>query len=284
MSGVFKAIGKVFKKVFNFVKKAAPIILGVAAIVLTAGAASPALAGALSQITGLSTTTLSGGVSGLVSSAVGATGLSGTAATVLTGAVTKAAYGSAIGLVTGGAKGAAQGAEIGAALGATTGLLNAATGGAAAGVGAGEVANAGGVPGVQLDASGALQRVPAAAATAQPTGLLSGVGNFVNNNPIVAGKIIEGVGSGIGNYATAKSAEQEAQRQRDYISGNYAVVPPPNANVAAPSATPNLRPTFQAPTGAPGTPVAQQQTGGRYWWDPQQGKIVWLPATPVAAA
>lgn len=111
MSGISKGLGK-------FGKILVPV-LGIAAIVFTAGAALPAVGALIGA----------GGFGSAVAGGVASLGLTGTVASALTGAVTYAGYGAAAGaltsLVSGGkwAKGAQQGALIGAATGGVMGGL-----------------------------------------------------------------------------------------------------------------------------------------------------------------
>lgn len=103
MSGVFKAIGKVFKSVVNVVKKIALPALMIGAVVLTGGAAL--------------------GLLPAVGTMIGGLGLSAGLTTVLTGAITYGALGAGIGGLTA----AISGKNI--LKGATTGFIGGAIGG-----------------------------------------------------------------------------------------------------------------------------------------------------------
>lgn len=111
MSGVFKAIGRVFKAVVKTVIKIAPYALAAAAVVFTAGAALGVLPA------------FGAAVGGVVSSL----GLSAAVTGALTGAITSAGFGAAIGFVTGGKKGLQKGALMGALTGGVLGFVNPAT-------------------------------------------------------------------------------------------------------------------------------------------------------------
>jgi hypothetical protein len=111
VSGVFKAIGKVFKTVAKTVVKIAPFALAAAAVVFTGGAALGILP------------TFGAAVGGLVSSL----GLSAAVTGALTGAITSAGFGAALGFVTGGKKGLQKGALMGALTGGALGAFSPAT-------------------------------------------------------------------------------------------------------------------------------------------------------------
>ena len=248
MSGVLKAVGKVFMGVAGLIKplrKALLPVMAVAAVALTGGAA-------LGVLPGLSTT-------------IGSLGLGST----LTGVLTTAAQGATMGAlgaaVTGGnvLKGATSGLLTGAALGGVNVALGAATG--AAGQAAKTAATAGGTaaPGAGLSTAGGTMANTAAntaastatqAATAAASGPLSGITNGlpylqkalaapaplvssgataggaggviggigkaiggIFSNPVTAGMALQGVGAGI-SAATQASAER---RQADQIRDNY---------------------------------------------------------------
>jgi hypothetical protein len=128
-----KWIGKKFKKV----GKIAAVVLAVAAIVFTAGAAIPAIGAIVGT----------GGFGAAVGGVVASTGLTGTAAAVATGAVTAAGYGAIIGGVTAGAtgkdvlSGMAQGAAAGAVTGGVLGGVGALGTPAAGSIGADGIPN-----------------------------------------------------------------------------------------------------------------------------------------------
>jgi hypothetical protein len=87
MSGVAKAVGKVFKAVVKVVRKVAPVVLAAAAIYFTAGAA-------------LGVSGAAGGWGAAAASMTSSMGATGTLGSVLTGAITQAGYGAAMGGVT----------------------------------------------------------------------------------------------------------------------------------------------------------------------------------------
>lgn len=117
MSGVLKALGRVFKKIAHVAKIVLPIALAAAAIVFTGGAALGILPAFSTVVGGL----------------VGGLGLSTTLAGALTGSIVSAGFGAAAGLVTGGVKGAQKGALFGAATGGVLGALSPATFGVGSG-------------------------------------------------------------------------------------------------------------------------------------------------------
>lgn len=212
MSGLFKGIGKVFKKIVKVVKKVALPALAIGAIALTGGAAL--------------------GVLPSVGSVIGGLGLGPLA----TGALTTAAQGATFGAV-GSAlmgkdplKGAVTGMGIGAGLGVAGGLAGA-TGVAGATGAAGGAGQAAQVAGdlspitVGADAQAAMSSIPAAsavgtaasapAAIASTGSVLGGIGNFVQKNPLLVGSLMQGIGSGI----MAKQAAKEDQRAYDSTLG-----------------------------------------------------------------
>lgn len=230
MSGILKAIGKAFKSVVRVVKKIALPVLAIGAVILTGGAAL--------------------GILPSVGSLAGTLGLS----PALTGILTTAARGATMGAigsaVTGGniVKGATTGFAVGGALGAAGQALNPAvrtasqvgniTGEAghtaAQGIGSGLAngggqtleqsfdATFGGTGGGAAAAAGAtnagLASLPASVPVAAGTTSSSGLFGFLNNNPMVAAGLIQGIGAGISANATAK----EARRQDEQTRANYA--------------------------------------------------------------
>lgn len=283
MSGVVKAIGKVFKAVWKVVKVVAPIVLGVAAVVFTAGAAIPALAG----------TVLGGGLGGAVSGLVGALGISttGTLGAALTGAITYAGYGAATGAITAAVTGGdvLKGAQMGALTGAATGGIGGATGilqPAAATWGPAQAipesitvtppvglnAPTGGVP-----ATPAAPGAPGATAAATPTpaqggtgGGLLGKGGWIERNPTLASSLLQGVG----NAFTKDQGEYILDREKMY-SENYRGAGGLLQNNNVPN-VPGLRPPSQAFAAARPVPTASTGAayGFEYQWDPNQGRIV----------
>lgn len=200
MSGILKSIGKVFRKI----KKFALPVLAIGAIALTGGAAL--------------------GILPAVGSTIGGLGLGSTVTAALTTAAQGATMGALTSAVTGGniMKGATTGFGIGAGLGAAGAALG---GTAMAAGGAGQAAQAAGdMSGITVGgaAQTAMSSIPAAsgvgatagtaAATGASGGLLGGVGGFINKNPIIAGTLIQGIGSGM------MAAQQAKEDQREYDS------------------------------------------------------------------
>ncbi len=257
MSGVVSAAESAFESVTESFEENPALTIGlgaltVGAVVFTGGAAL-GLGGAFA-----------GGFGGSVAQGVAALGMEGTTVgSVMTGALTSAGYGTAIGAataaVTGGdvLTGAAIGAGAGALSGGIGGLLASSggggAGGAAAGMTGGKVAaemtetamgdtTDYGVAGPQEPA------VPPAEAPSveminagyqnQPGGPgdnagpgLFGRGGWVENNPELAGNIVQGLGAGLmassreeavleAYKERSKSQERlEAQRRANYGTG-----------------------------------------------------------------
>jgi len=160
MSGVIKAVGKVFKKVIKVAKVVVPIVLAVAAVVLTVGAAIPALAG----------TVLGGGLASGVTGALATVGIN---SPFLIGAITYAGYGAAAG----GVYAAATGKKITKYMG--YGAL------AGAVVGGGAVLAGIQLPGLAAAAPGLGSAAPASLAG---PGLASGVANTAPINAVSLGE------------------------------------------------------------------------------------------------
>lgn len=239
MSKVFKKIGKVFKKVAK--STVGKIVIGalmVGAVVLTAGAAIPAVGSALGMG--------AGGIAGTL-------GLSGTLGAVVSGAVSA----GALGAVTGGIMGAATGK--GFFKGATGGfLMGAATGGLLGGISPGMMGPAG-IFGNGFSAAGAGAAAPGAGSQAAATGgallpeggvgltsgaLESAVGATVPTattatttattagsgllNSTLAPELLKVGGQIISGFAQGKAAEAEMKAKRaaereeyDRIAYNY---------------------------------------------------------------
>lgn len=250
MSGVLKKIGKVFRKVTKVIKKVALPALAIGAVVLTGGAAL--------------------GVMPALSTSLGSLGLS----QGLTAALATAAKGATMGFVTSAVtggnplKGATTGFITGGLLGAAGQVLRpaaAAAGSAASGAGAtaaGTVADtAATLPGTGATislpgvAEGAAQIAGAAApaasaaattATAGGGGLLS----FLNQNPVLAGQVLQGVGNGL--MASSQASEERKMLKR--LGANYEGFSGLNDNpVADPTAATNI---------------------GKVQFDPKTGRIV----------
>lgn len=272
MSGVAKAVGKVFSGIANVVKKVALPLLGVAAIVMTGGAA-------------LGLPALAGGFGGAVSSGLAAMGApaNGVLASVLTQAGTGAAIGGVSSLATGGdfAKGAAMGAAGGALTGGVTGLLGA-TGAAAApaatmssrslpGLGAATapaVQTGAVIPSTSLAANPGAVLAPAAAApTGGLGGVMGGLGRFISNPNVapIIGNTISGLGQGLMQGMAAKDAGEAEREEQERITQSYSIAP--SAFGAS-----------YVPTANTGNPTVEQKYGrrptSRYRYDRTRREIV----------
>jgi hypothetical protein len=302
MSGILNAIGKVFKSVVKVVKKIALPALAIGAVVLTGGAALGALPAVSSVIGGLG---LSSGVSAALTSAVtsaatgagiGALGAAVTGKNILSGAAAGAGVGALSGglLGTGGlfgakvASAAADPLSISGAAAANDAALSGLPGfGGAVGAGTGSVAST-----VAAQAAGAIPTIapvaPAAAAApgaaqigaaATRGGLLGNLGRSLTS-PTVIGQVIAGVGSGIGQATAVKDAAKAAQAERDAISSNYGVT---NGTYSGGGLlrTSSLSDGSNRPT--PTQRFDPRTYGGQYQYDQTQGRVVFVPNTPVAA-
>jgi len=160
MSGVVKAVKKVFKKVVKVAKKVAPIALAAGAIIFTGGAALG----------------LTAGWGATVSSVVGSLGGTGVLSNVLTGAITYGGYGA----LAGGAMAGLSGGDMmkGAQKGA---LVGAVSGGVASGLGFGPTATAPGAAGPAGAGAGPAGPGNAAAASGtHPASEMAGIGPQAN--------------------------------------------------------------------------------------------------------
>lgn len=232
MSGLFKSIGKIFKKVAPVLKKIVLPALAIAAVVVTGGAALGLLPGIAS-------------LGGLAAS-LGATG-------ILPGILTAAGTGATIGMLgglvtTGSLKGAIKGASMGLVTGAVTGGISGALGGgltAATGAQTGAATAAGGtgvssvadlatvnsaipdVAGHFMEATGSIgqaasgiggvggigQAVAAGAGGSGGGGILG----FLSKNPMLASGLMKGIGSALqGN----PQAQEYARRRKSYEGVN----------------------------------------------------------------
>jgi hypothetical protein len=277
MSGVAKAIGKVFKKVANVVKKVAPIALAAGAILFTGGAALG----------------LTAGFGGAIAGALGSVGISTTGAlgSILTGAVTQAGYGAAIGGVASMVGGGdfEDGAAIGAIGGAITGGLTGAVGAMGAPAAASAPSTTGAMtvsskglpaagmpmarPAGLMAATSAAPATVAAPAVAAPAGLASaapaagkGFWDFVNT-PAVASTIAgaaQGALSGMGEGDD--STEQQIawnREQQDRVTSSYDIDPGAlDSGASAVSSVDKAR-TTSIPRRA------------RARWSPEAGRIVY---------
>ena len=257
-------------------KKIAPIILAVAAIVFTGGAA-------------LGLGGIMGGGWAAAASTVGTTlGGSGLLGSVLTGAITQAGTGALIGAgvaaVTGGdigeglKRGAIGGAVLGGAGAGISHVRNASQVGSIGPITEGGVTttplpegagvNAGAGTGQAIDAAGNV--IPAAT---QSKGLLRGIGGFIKNNPEVSAGIISGLGQGLLSGSEADDEKKLLRERHRLISENYAGADPGrNFRDVAPGRGTGFDPRQ-------GTSFDPSQYGSfEYQYDPKAGRIVKVPA------
>lgn len=215
MSGLLKGVGKIFKKVVRVVKKIALPALAIGAVVLTGGAAL--------------------GIMPALSTSIASLGLS----PALSGVLVSAAKGATMGFVTSAAtggnplKGATTGLMLGGALGAVSQVAKPATAALGAGSsGASSAAGAATDAAVSLPGTGATISLPnvgasqiagvaaPAAATAATTATTAGGGgllSFLNQNPILAGQVLQGVGGGL----MAKAQAGEERKLLKQLGANY---------------------------------------------------------------
>lgn len=237
MSGVGKAIGKVFKAVGSFVKKIAAPVLAAAAIVFTGGAAL-----------GLAPLTM--GFGGAVTGALSAIGAptTGVLGGVLTGAVTQAGYGAALGGVasslTGGSftEGAATGALAGAVTGGVTGGLGAASAPSATMASRG-LSPASGMPPTTAaplprptsGVSTPVQEGLASAGNASIGGASNGPGGLlrgITQSPAF-GSTLAGIGQGLLTGMAQKEQLEQEQEDQERITASYDVDMPERRGVTA---------------------------------------------------
>ncbi|QUT04065.1 hypothetical protein KFK14_13000 [Sphingobium phenoxybenzoativorans] len=222
MSGLLKGIGKIFKKVVRVVKKIALPALAIGAVVLTGGAAIGALPA--------------------LSSTIGSLGLSTGLTSVLTTAAQGATMGALTSAVTGGniIKGATTGLIAGGALGGISQAIKPATGLAGAGGGGGTapvigaskdaamLGQAGSTLGSTAAATGG-GLVPAAAApglvSTAPAAGGGGLMGFMNQNPLVASQMLQGLGGGLMAGEQAKEERRTLKRLGENYSGYSGLVP-----------------------------------------------------------
>lgn len=246
MSGVAKAIGKVFSKIGDVVKKVAAPLLAIGAIVFTGGAA-------------LGLAPLAGGWGGAVAAGLGAIGAppGGVLASVLTQAGTGAALGGLTSLATGGdfAKGATMGAMGGAVTGGISGMMGA--GGAAAAAGpdlSGPVTMstrnltaAAGVPQATVNPTTTVAQATAAPVTntvpdmpvvPESGGIvqrtLGGIGKFISSEGggQIVGNTLSGIGQGLMTGMQAKDEAQAIEDRQQELTDSYDI----NPNVLGPGA------------------------------------------------
>ena len=242
MSGVLKSIGKVFRKVGKIIKKVALPALAIGAVVLTGGAALGALpsvgsvAGSLGLSSGLTTALTSAARMATMGAATSAL----TGGNILKGATSGFLMGGALGglgMLQGGTVPGASGPAVGAGQSAANGVNG-------SGIVGGGTATPGGqavtLPGtgatITLPGGMEMPAVPSQAQSTTATVLGSGGGGglgtaaasgvvspsnplaFLNNNPVLAGSLIQGIGSGLAAKAQYKA--QRAQEERE--AANYA--------------------------------------------------------------
>lgn len=301
MSNPFRAIGKAFKSIGKIVKKIAVPALVIGAAVLTGGAALglglPSLAGVagklgLSAIVPALTTAghgaIAGGLVGLVTgknvlksatagfvtggvlggigqiaNAAGAAGKAGSALANVSGAPSTAASTASTAASTAGSSAASTAASTAASAGTAgaSSAMNAITSG---------VSNLGQVAAQNVATSGFQSAMAAAATPALPAsgGALGGFFKFMNENPIVSGQMISGVGQGILANERAKEERRAEEERVKRIQGNYAGLTnlrSMNDVMAQPA----------APAGPDaGTYYNQAVRGQRYAYNPNTGQIV----------
>lgn len=202
MSGLFKSIGKVFKKAVKVIKKIAVPALAVAAVVFTGGAALgvlPAMSSAL------------GGV-------VSSLGLSSGLTSALTTGLTNAGFGALLG------------GKKGALMGFGSGLLGAPALDKALGFG-GQATGANLIRGSQFTVDAAMPSMGSAAGSAAGNAAgsaASQIGSTIQNatqsggggglggllgNPMIASQLLQGVGGGL--LAAQQAKEERKQRERE---------------------------------------------------------------------
>jgi hypothetical protein len=277
MSNPLKGIGKVFKKVVKVVKKIALPALAIGAVVLTGGAALgllPALGGAGGLLASVG---IKGALAGILTSAAKAATFGALGAIVMGKNPIK---GATMGFITGGVLGglgAAFGGAGGAGAAAGTAGNAAGTAGAAGGAGAASqgaltaAANAAGLP------SGAISTIPgvasagttglglaatapvvASAAPVASSGILGQAGNFLSQNQVLAGSLVQGLGSGL----AAKQDAKERRRESDAVRASYAGID---------------QGLYFMPQGTDGMgPLIESQTaqGGKVRYDRRTGQLV----------
>lgn len=204
MSGLLKGVKKIFKKVGKVLKKIALPALAIGAVVLTGGAALGVFG--------------AGGLSG----ALGAIGISGPLQAVAASAAKAATMGAVTSAITGGnpIKGATTGLLVGGAIGAAGGLGQKVAGAGNAAANTGALANADETVNLAKGLSGypTGNGTPFNGAPAASGGLGSGVLSFLNNNPVVGGTLIQGIGSGIIASGQAKAQRKADEREADSYS------------------------------------------------------------------
>lgn len=226
MSNPLKGIGKVFKAVVRVVKKVALPALAIGAVVLTGGAALgvlPALGGSGGLLASVG---IKGALAGVLTSAAKAATFGAIGSAITGGNIVK---GATAGFVTGGVLGgisaAAGGAKGLGTAAATTGSSSTASnalnvidngklaamgsgtsGATAATQGLGTVASSGGLGAVAPAAAPAVAPVVSSAAAPSSGGILG----IMNQNPVMAGMAVQGLGQGLMAREQAKQQERDA--------------------------------------------------------------------------
>ncbi len=290
MSGVAKGVKKVFRKVAKVAKTVIPSILGIGALVFTAGAA-------------LGVPGTAGGWGGAVNRLVGSLGAGDVLTQTLSGALTTAGYGAVLGGALGLAtdKGIMKGAQYGTLAGGAAGAVLGGTGtpyDPLAGIGtqpaaaaAAAPAAAGAVPGPGGAMPGTIQVTPVSATgpiaggggAAATTGQAVAAGargfappaSWLERNQALVGSVIQGVGSGLSSMAEGEDYRRAAEislerdeRGRDYMRRNFG--------------TGEVRGYrgFRSPGRPQPTPVQRydpQSYRTEFQYDPAQGRIVRIP-------
>jgi hypothetical protein len=231
MSGVLKGLGKAFKSVGKIVKKVALPALAIGAVIATGGAAIgalPALGGAGGILASVG---IKGALAGVITSAAKAATFGAIGSAITGGDPIK---GATMGLVTGGVLGgigALAGGAGGTAGALTTEMarsniatgLNTIQGGAQAAAAGAPIALGGAAGGIGAAAAptiAATAGAPVAAGMTPVAGAAGGGGilGFMNNNPIIAGQMIQGIGGGLMANERAKAEERDIRRIRDNYS------------------------------------------------------------------
>lgn len=319
MSGVVKAVKKVFKPIVKVVKKIAVPLLIAGAVILTGGAAL--------------------GVLPAVGTVLGSIGISGTLGTVLTGAVTSAGWGAVIGgatsALTGGSfmDGVKQGALVGGITGAATGLLapgivsnipGATPSGAAPAPVAAPVSTSGGSsalspvavtakpiptsihapvvgPGAAPSGSMASRILAAPSSTSSPSGFsisrvattpgpastsgsggFLGTGGWLERNQYLAGTAVSGLGQGLLASAGADNGADERRYQRENYDTGGSEWETRGRRAEANVGSGSAR-TFNTAEQRPVMGPAQQKVGGTINYDPASGKYYYQRPQVVRA-
>lgn len=307
MSGVTKAVGKVFKSVGKTLKWVVPAVLAAGAIVFTAGAAIPAI-GALVG---------TGGWGAAASSLTGLLGLSTetTLGSIVAGAITQAGTGAALGAFTSAITGGkiVGGLELGAAAGAITGGVMGAVNGPIMPPGKATTADLSGakapITGVTTSPIADVAGVPKAAAAENfqapmvapsTAGVQAGTGRGLlgslwdeAKHSEFAGGAIRGLGEGLIAKSNADE-ELRALSERDRrTSDNYKVGTAPRGLLPqgyGPGANPGLTAkSIDAPRAQPAIPAPnytqntrETTSEYRYVYDPTQRQLVKVPVTRAA--